>query len=68
MPRSRASFARHVLTSNPSCTFDVFAHSWSPELGALIDELVAEVGKLYGALYGSIGGGGVEGGEEEACG
>lgn len=36
---SRASFARHVLTSNPSCTFDVFAHSWSPELGALIDEL-----------------------------
>jgi len=41
------TWARHVAAANPRATFEAFAHSWSPEVGELIDELWAPKWSLH---------------------
>lgn len=36
---ARRTWARFVAAANPRARFDAFAHSWSPEVGGLIDTL-----------------------------
>ena len=40
---SHSAFVRHVLAPNPRTAFDVFAHTWSPEMGHDIDALYQPV-------------------------
>jgi hypothetical protein len=41
------SFVRHVLAPNPDTRVEVFAHSWNPSLGALIDLLYRPVASTH---------------------
>ena len=59
LAEAHASFVAHVVRPNPTVHLDVFAHSWNPSLGGLIDELWKPAASLHErektrALYGGV--------------